>query len=71
MKQHARLFLVATALVSAAGLSGCDAISGYFRAQRAAVKWEGPIEEIASADITTDGKVFSIALSSRIDAPPD
>lgn len=71
MKQHARLFVVAATVVAAAGLSGCDAISGYFRAQSAAVKWEGPIDEIASAEITKDGKVFTILMVSRIDAPID
>jgi hypothetical protein len=71
MKNHARLFVVAAAIVAAAGLSGCDAISAYFRAQKAAVKWDGPVEEIASANITKDGKVFTIAMTSRIDAPPD
>lgn len=71
MKHQARLFVVAAALVSIAGLSGCDAISGYFRAQKAAVKWDGPIEEIASADIKKDGKTFTIVMVSRIDAAPD
>lgn len=71
MKYPARLFVVVAAVASMAALSGCDAISGYFRARSAAVKWEGPIEEIASADITKDGKVFTINMTSRIDAPPD
>lgn len=71
MKHPARLLAAALAVVSLATLSGCDAISAYFRAQNAAVKWEGPIEEIASADITKDGKVFTISMMSRIDAPPD
>lgn len=71
MKQYARLTLVAAALVSVAGLSGCDMISGYFRAKSAAVKWDGPIEEIASSTITKDGKVFTIEMVSRIDAPLD
>ncbi len=71
MKHHARLFVVAAALISVATFSGCDAISGYFRAKNAAVKWEGPIEEIAVADIKKDGKVFTIHMESRIDAPPD
>ena len=71
MKHQARLFVVAAAVVSVAGLSGCDAISGYFRARSAAVKWEGPIDEIASASLTKDGKVFTIAMESRIDATPD
>jgi hypothetical protein len=71
MKHHARLFVVAAAIVSVAAFSGCDAISGYFRARNAAVKWEGPIDEIAAADIKKDGKVFTIHMESRIDAPPD
>jgi carbon monoxide dehydrogenase subunit G len=71
MKHQARLFVVVAAVAAVASLSGCDAISGYFRAKSAAVKWEGPIEEIASADLKKDGKVFTIKLESRIDAPPD
>jgi hypothetical protein len=71
MNHHARLFVVAAAVVSLATFSGCDAISGYFRAKNAAVKWEGPIDEIAVANITKDGKVFTIHMESRIDAPPD
>jgi carbon monoxide dehydrogenase subunit G len=71
MKHPNRHVLVATAIATLAGLSGCDAISGYFRAQSAAVKWEGPIEEIAAADIKKDGKVFTIHMESRIDAPPE
>lgn len=70
-KLHARRFVVAAALISVAGLSGCDMISGYFRAKSAAVKWDGPIEEIASSTITKDGKVFTIEMVSRIDAPQD
>jgi len=71
MKHHARLFVVTAAVISVAAFSGCDAISGYFRAKNAAVKWEGQIPEIAAADITKDGKVFTIHMESRIDAPPD
>ena len=71
MKHQARLFVVVLALASVTALSGCDAISAYFKAQNAAVKWEGPIEEIASSEITKDGKVFTILMVSRIDAPPD
>ena len=71
MKHSARLSVVAAAVVTVATLSGCDAISGYFRAQKAAVKWDGPVEEIASADIKKDGKVFTISMVSRIDAPVD
>ena len=71
MKYKARLIITAVAVTALAGLSGCDLISSYFRAQKAAVKWEGPIEEIASADLTKDGKVFTISMVSRIDLPPD
>ncbi|HEY2773431.1 MAG TPA: SRPBCC family protein [Candidatus Binatia bacterium] len=71
MKNQARLFVVAAAVVAVAGISGCDQIAGYFRARSAAVKWDGPIEEIASADLTKDGKVFTIKMESRIDATPD
>ena len=71
MKNTVRLLVLSAAVATVAGLSGCDAISGYFRAQNAAVKWDGPIEEIASAELTKDGKVFSIAMVSRIDAPAD
>lgn len=71
MKHQSRLFVVVLALSSVTALSGCDAISGYFRAQNAAVKWEGPIEEIASSEITKDGKVFTIEMVSRIDSPPE
>jgi hypothetical protein len=42
---------------------------GYFRAQREATKWEGPVEEITFAKLDKDGKVFDIELHSRIDAP--
>jgi len=71
MKHQARLLVVIAALASVTAFSGCDAISAYFRAQNAAVKWEGPIEEIVSSEITKDGKVFTIEMVSRIDAPPD
>lgn len=71
MKYSARVLVVAAAATALAGLSGCDAISGYFRAQSAAVKWEGPIAEIATEEITKDGKVFTILMVSRIDAPVD
>jgi hypothetical protein len=71
MKKFLRPVVVAAAVLSVAGLSGCDLISGYFRAKSAAVKWDGPIEEIASSTITKDGKVFTIEMVSRIDAPAD
>lgn len=71
MNRNARLSVLAVAVAALVGTSGCDAIMGYFRAQKAAVKWDGPIEEIAAATITKDGKVFDIEMESRIDAPPD
>lgn len=66
-----RLAAVIVCLVSVASLSGCDMISSYFRAQNAAVQWEGDIDEIAFAKLEKDGKVFDIELHSRIDAPAD
>lgn len=71
MKKNVRLLAVSLAVVSMAGVSGCDAVMGYFRAQSAAVKWDGPIEEIASSELSKDGKVFTISMVSRIDAPAD
>ncbi len=71
MKHSARLFVVVATFVAVAPLTGCDAISSYFRAKNAAVKWEGPIAEIATEDIKKDGKVFTIMMESRIDAAPD
>lgn len=71
MKHYSRPLLIVVAVATLATVSGCDAVSGYFRAKSAAVKWEGPIEEIASSEITKDGKVFTIAMESRIDAPPE
>lgn len=60
--------VLAVALVS---MAGCDMIAGYFRAQRAATKWEGPVEEIVFEKLDKDGKVFDVELHSRIDAPID
>jgi len=71
MKKNASLLALVAALAMAPALSGCDAISGYFRAQKAAVEWEGEIAEIASQSIVKDGKVFTIDMQSRIDAPAD
>jgi len=62
---------VALAVVSVVGASGCEMIQGYFRAKRAAVKWEGAVPEITFAKLDKDGKVFDIELHSRIDAPID
>ena len=63
--------VVLAAVAVTTTLSGCDAIMGYFRAQREATKWEGPVEEITFAKLDKDGKVFDIELHSRIDAPID
>jgi uncharacterized protein YndB with AHSA1/START domain len=58
-------------MVALLGASGCDMIAGYFRAQKAATKWEGPVEEIVFEKLEKDGKVFDVELHSRIDAPID
>jgi len=71
MNKRIQMFSVIAALVAVSSLAGCDAISGYFRARSAAVKWEGPIDEIAYASLPKDGKTFTIEMHSRIDAPPD
>lgn len=61
----------ALGVVAILGVSGCDMIAGYFRAQKAATKWEGPVEEITFEKLEKDGKVFDVELHSRIDAPID
>jgi len=71
MNKNIRAFTMVAALIAMGGVVGCDAIGGYFRARSAAVKWEGPIEEIAFASLPKDGKVFTIEMQSRIDAPID
>ncbi len=71
MNKNLRVFTMVAALVAVGGVVGCDAISGYFRARNAAVKWEGQIDEIAFASLPKDGKVFTIEMRSRIDAPAD
>jgi carbon monoxide dehydrogenase subunit G len=71
MKLRSRLLVVVASAATALTLTGCDAIMGYFRAQREATKWEGPVEEITFAKLDKDGKVFDIELHSRIDAPID
>jgi carbon monoxide dehydrogenase subunit G len=68
---RSRWLIVVAGIVTTLSLSGCDAIMGYFRAQREATKWEGAVEEIAFAKLEKDGKVFDIELHSRIDAPVD
>jgi carbon monoxide dehydrogenase subunit G len=68
---RSRALIVALGLTTAVSVSGCDAIMGYFRAQREATKWEGAVPEITFAKLDKDGKVFDIELHSRIDAPID
>lgn len=65
------VLLSVVCVLALVGTSGCDKIMGLIRANREAVKWEGPIKEIAFEDITKDGKTFTIEMRSRIDAPPD
>ena len=66
-----KLLVVTVGVAGALALSGCDMIMGYFRAQREATKWEGPVKEITYAKLDKDGKVFDIEMHSRIDAPID
>jgi hypothetical protein len=68
---RSRLLIVTAGLAATVTMTGCDAIMGYFRAQREATKWEGPVEEITYVKLDKDGKVFDIELHSRIDAPID
>lgn len=70
MRKSKSVFL-ALGVVAILGVSGCDMIAGYFRAQKAATKWEGPVEEITFEKLEKDGKVFDVELHSRIDAPID
>lgn len=37
--------------------------------REAAIKWEGPVPEIASENITKEGETVTVNLTSRIDAP--
>ena len=69
--RKSKVAVLALAVVCAVGTAGCDMIAGYFRAQRAATKWEGPVEEIVFEKLDKDGKVFDIELHSRVDAPAD
>jgi carbon monoxide dehydrogenase subunit G len=66
-----RVIVTLACAIALVSLSGCDMISSYFKAKSAAVKWEGDIEEISSATMVKDGKVFTIDMLSRIDAPLD
>ncbi len=66
-----RVLSLALCVVVVTGSTGCEQIMGLFRAQRAAVKWEGEIKEIAFQKIEKEGKTFDIELHSRIDAPID
>jgi carbon monoxide dehydrogenase subunit G len=69
---HKSKYLVfGVALVGIVGMSGCDMISGYFRAQKAAKVWDGPVAEIVYEHLEKDGKVFDVEMHSRIDAPVD
>lgn len=69
--RKARIGLLVCGAVALLGVTGCDMIAGYFRAQRAATKWEGPVEEIVYEKLDKDGKTFDVELHSRIDAPID
>jgi hypothetical protein len=69
--RNSKVAVLALAVVCAVGTAGCDMIAGYFRAQKAATKWEGPVEEIVFEKLDKDGKVFDVELHSRIDAPAD
>jgi len=49
-------------------------VAGWFYAkmrgvQQAAVKWEGPVPEVASESIRKEGDVTKVEMTSRIDAP--
>ena len=63
--------MVAVCVTAFLGLSGCDAIMGLLNTGKAARQWEGDIKEIAFSELNKDGKVFTIELHSRIDAPAD
>ncbi len=67
--RKSKVVFLALGVVALLGVSGCDMIAGYFRAQKAATKWEGPVEEITFEKLEKDGKVFDVELHSRIDAP--
>jgi len=69
--RKSKVVFLALGVLSLVGVSGCDMIAGYFRAQKAATKWEGPVEEIVFEKLNKDGKVFDVELHSRIDAPID
>jgi carbon monoxide dehydrogenase subunit G len=69
--RKSKVVFLSLGVVALLGVSGCDMIAGYFRAQKAATKWEGPVEEIVFEKLEKDGKVFDVELHSRIDAPID
>jgi hypothetical protein len=69
--RKSKVAILALAVLCMVGTAGCDMIAGYFRAQKAATKWEGPVEEIVFEKLEKDGKVFDVELHSRIDAPAD
>jgi hypothetical protein len=68
MTQRPCLFLAS--VVAILGISGCEASTDNGPAGNAVIKWDGPSEEIASSDITRNGKVYIVKMSSRIDVPP-
>ena len=39
--------------------------------QQAAVKWDGPVPEVASENIRKEGDLTRVEMTSRIDAPID
>jgi len=63
--------LVVMCSVALVGLSGCDLIMGFIRANKAAVEWQGPVKEITFSKLDKEGAVFDIELHSRIDAPAE
>ena len=69
--RRSKILTIGVALLGVTSMAGCDMIAGYFRAQRAATKWDGPVEEIVYEKLDKDGKVFDVELRSRIDAPVD
>jgi hypothetical protein len=69
--RRSKFLAFGAAVIVVVSVSGCDMIAGYFRAQKAAKIWDGPVEEIVYEKLEKDGKVFEIELRSRIDAPVD
>ncbi len=69
--KRSKFLVLLIAAATILSLAGCDKIMGLFRANRAAVKWQGPVKEIVYEKLDKDGKVFDIEMRSRIDAPVD